>query len=279
MPITGTVTDGSGNAVDGAPVVAIDATNEQIIGTDTTASDGSYSISSGTDTTAHVLAQYDDGSGNQYHVLTQPFVNVTADTTYIDSFDNWDGSNYSGNTAEYSRDDSTALSGGSIYVSDQYYNEIVSTSGLSNYPSQGSEWVYYIRTGMDLSNNNPDNYHGWGVQSSSGDAMYRFRIQTGGVYCRIQKETSSGVTDLADGSASITIQSDTWHKVRIRWDDGNTFGGSAGDMECTVFNADESSSDTFNANDTEWSSGGVMFGADLPDGGGSMWHDEAEITN
>jgi len=72
--ISGTVTS-SGSAVQGATVYVVDADNNTVAGTDTSASDGSYAVSGlSTGTTYHAMAQYKDGSGNVYTDYSKPFL-------------------------------------------------------------------------------------------------------------------------------------------------------------------------------------------------------------
>lgn len=274
MPISGTVTDADGNTVDGATVVAIDQADDEIIGSTTTASDGTYSISASQDTDAHVLVEYDDGS-TWHHDFSYPWVAVESDA-YIDTFDSWDGSNYSGDTSMFTSVSSPAVSGSALgNVSDEdYYHEIVSTSGLSNYPAKGNRFEIYVQG--DTLSSKCDVYMLFGA--ADGSNMYRARLKLSGGYMWLEEQSSGSSSDLAEGGVDWAFSENTYYKLEVTWDDGS-INGTDNEITMTVYDQDGTDPQSISAVDNTHA-GNTGWGVAYAIGATSkrVYYDEGRIT-
>jgi hypothetical protein len=172
--------------------------------------------------------------------------------TVIDSFEDGDIAEYGGDTGAYTaRDDSTIAVDGSwsLEATTTAFTTITSESGLPTYPQQGDEWRVWMRVDDDGGSNS---YAGHYFATGNSDNYW----------ARIRPDDNTFQLDLSGSGMftnSVTIDLGTWYEVRIRWDDGSTFGGQQGDVEATLFDASGTQLSQHLENDTAFTDGGVGF--------------------
>lgn len=191
--------------------------------------------------------------------------------TMIDSFEDGDISEYGdgdGTLSAYAvTQDSTVAVDGDYYLeaTDASFHTVFSETGLNAYPQQGDEWNVWMRVD-DAGSSNSYAGHYFGTGNDSDE-----------YWTRIRPDSNEFNLDLANGttlSASATIDLATWYRIRHRWDDGSTFGGNAGDITATLFDASDTQLAELSGNDTQYSSGGIgWFHANI------LHADYAHITN
>ena len=159
----------------------------------------------------------------------------------VDDFNDGDISEYNGDTGRYTTGTNTVYEGThslEMGLSDSGSEEIYSTSGLDNYPSQGD--TFQTRIYQNVSNGSVGFM--WGLQDSNN-------------YYRIDKDDSNNETQLekysgGSGNTLDTISNsgplDSWEKLTVDW-------GTDGSMTVDV----SYSSSTLTATDTEYTSGGI----------------------
>lgn len=154
-------------------------------------------------------------------------------TVYIDNFADADLSEYNGTTSPYSFDGSvTAIGGNSLTLSgNMNYPMIRSFSGLDHYPSQGEEWAWYFRVtsvegptvDIAMMFGKPDD----GTPSDS-DGYY---LEYSAEYDVMFFGANGSVVDQ---TPDVGVSANDMVETRIQWDDGNTFGGSQGDINVII---------------------------------------------
>lgn len=169
----------------------------------------------------------------------------------IDDFEDGDISEYEGDTSGFNvqqavaKDGSYALEGTNVTSG----HLISSTSGLSSYPSQGSNFSGHIRftnvsagTGFIL----------FGTQnetSTPGGYEVRFKPFTDEVELTV-RDGNGGTTTL--DSTALTHKNNVWYKTEVQW-------GSDGSIDVTIYNESGSQITTLSGADTSYSSGGIGF--------------------
>jgi hypothetical protein len=157
-----------------------------------------------------------------------------------------DLSAWSGDTADYALTTTAAQHGDTgLDAQTNSYVQIDSQpgDGLNYYPQQGDAIEWYM---------NPGDLYGlviWGAQNA-GDVTYYGRP-------RVDNDVLQLVLDGTTHEVAQTFDARTWYQFRLEWDDGSTFGGSAGDMTLYAFDMDGNELASLTANDTTYTSGGV----------------------
>lgn len=170
----------------------------------------------------------------------------------IDSFEDTDFSEYSNDTDNYSRDGTRSQDGSySAYtetgVNSVIANSIISTSGLSNYPSQGDVfhcWLYY-----DDSNGIPGVL--FGVQDI--DNLYFVRQSDNGGFSIFKRDAGSNTELAQEGAANENGQ---WLEFEVDWQSDGTISFDVKDTNGNSVDAGL----PVTATDTTYTSGGIGLG-------------------
>lgn len=193
---------------------------------------------------------------------------VYSAVTIVDDFESGSlDSSYSGDTGVFTVTTNNAIEG--TYRLEQTtdsYSQIQSTSGLNAYPQQGDEFRVWLRTGSH-SVSAPYTIAFFGMQDSNNYYFVRLHENDGD----FEVESESTVIDTANQSYTTN----TWYEIRVRWDDGLTFGGSAGDITVDLYDDTGTNLNTISGNDTSYTSGGIGWGGSDVDSG----FDYNRITN
>lgn len=186
----------------------------------------------------------------------------TIPDTIVDSFEDGDLSEYSGDTGGWVVNnnkpvcdiDSGSYSAKSDFSSS--YTEIVSTSGLSEYPSQGDLLYYYIHFDNGFSNNSSANARvKYGCQSETkGSDCYRVEFEVNnGTMTLFADGANSGSDILLDEATSVSYPEDEFLELKIPW---NTDGS----MSPTLQDLDGNQIASISGTDTSYTSGGIGLG-------------------
>jgi hypothetical protein len=180
---------------------------------------------------------------------------VRAATTIIDDFEDSDLSEY---------DPDPDYPGQGSIVSSPTYNgsyalaisdentELISTSGLDNYPGAGDTFSFWVRASGGADNLNVS----WGVQGHD-DRYYAKLKPLSGEFHLFKYKSESG--DYRDGDTSLSLSQDTWYEIEIDW-------GSGGTQTATLYNSSGSQLAQLSMSDSEWSTGGVGYDGYLGSG-------------
>lgn len=175
-----------------------------------------------------------------YVVSGGAFVSSISGVTIIDDFNdnlnNWTGGDGASITA------SPTFEGGGALQFDAGSTNLES-SGLPELPAQGDEINIYFRY-----DNEPTGriYVRIATDPNSAGDWYGLLIENDDVELR----TDGGSTFLVGLSPATTTN--TWYRINVKWDDGSTFGGVAGDFTVEVFDtSDGSSLASGSGNDTD----------------------------
>jgi hypothetical protein len=127
--------------------------------------------------------------------------------------------------------------------------ELVSTSGLSKYPTSGTRSRWRVRTGstetVELE---------YGVQDTKTDVHYTIEINFKNDGVRLHYDDGSNRTTLARDDAGCILTTDEWFRVELDWRENGTHTVS-------VFNSAETLLTRISATDSSLSSGGVGYKA------------------
>lgn len=174
------------------------------------------------------------------------------DYTLVDSYEDGDLSEYD-NTSTWAATTTQAADGSyGCEHTDTSFSTTISTSGLPAYPQQGDRW----------------RVNGYVTDAGGSSAQYIGHYFAGNHYWgRINLSDQIVELDWDSGgdSASVSLSNNSWYEIEFEWDDGSTFGGSAGDITATFFEADGVTElATLSGNDTQFTNGGTgWFAADL----------------
>lgn len=192
-----------------------------------------------------------EGTGSSADVV------LDTGTNLVDSAEDGDVSEYSGHTGRISASTSQSYDGSyslkhTTDGSGGY--KVWSESGLDNYPSQGSNitlW-YYATDGSDtprfwfgVKDTDSDDWIS-GYQIEARDDQYNYGLSR-------WNDSDDSITGLDEGSADVPTN--TWVKIEISWENDGTitvnFGDGSGGTLLTL-----------QAQDTNFTSGGIAFAAD-----------------
>lgn len=218
-----------------------------------------------------------ESQGRAFAVSGRAINPVPVTRIFVDSFEDGDLSEYSGDTSNFSVVDAADETGVSAIHGDKVLKlpstsggEIASTSGLDNYFGKGEEMTAYCRVEGD---------------NSVGQVYFRVLGLGGSDYWYVSVETANNLFRLWDnydgseaGRISTAPSTSTWYEFVIQQDDGSTFGGSDNDINVEVrdFDAD-SQVGTMSTND---SSGATNTGVGAAEGSinGDIYWDAYELT-
>lgn len=148
---------------------------------------------------------------------------------------------YEGETSGFAENTSKAQDGSkSLEVTTHGSYQDIHTQNLTS-PTQGDEfdfWFYtdsaagdanYNQTGIKFAHN--------GTATGSGESCYRLFFEpTSDDFIMQVIESDSSTFLLGDNASTGGSLTSGWHRINCKWDDGSTFGGSAGDFTITLFN-------------------------------------------
>lgn len=166
--------------------------------------------------------------------------------TIIDDFEDNDLTEYSGDTGGMSTTTAAAQHGTyGLENTGGGYLQIGSQpgDGLNYYPQQGDAVEWYVNPASTYS------IFMWGTQAI-GDVTYYARPRPDNNVLELEL---NGTTY----STAQTFSDNTWYQMRLEWDDGATFGGTAGDHTVYVYDMSGNQLVSISENENTYSSGGV----------------------
>lgn len=215
-------------------------------------------------------------------ILTAGIINAS-EISLIDSFEDGDISEYSGDTGNASVTDETNLSfsaidGSKVVEVTGGFNEIASNpgDGLNDYLSKGQQATWWHRQDAAFDSNS-----GFTVRVDPNDADNHIRLRFNHNNNDMKIRDNYAGTNIA--SVNVTLSGDTWYKGVVSLGDGSTdFGGSIG-----VLNDDDIYYQLFDSGGTELNavSGNTTNGATNEgigwkngNGSGSTYGDYAYVS-
>lgn len=187
-------------------------------------------------------------------------VPVPVQPTTIDSFEHEDVVNNGWTTSgenNWTYTDTLAVDG-SVDLTHANGGETLSSlqgGGLPLYPQQGDEILFEGQTSA--------------VGTGGSQALnFYFGVEDGGNEYRVDLDFADdnlelwhiGPNDRLAVDFGAGWAADTHYRVSIEWDDGSTFGGSAGDMNVSVADVDADADQvSVSGNENSRSTGGVRF--------------------
>jgi len=184
----------------------------------------------------------------------------------VDSFEDGDISEYTGDTGNYS-----AQTGGATSPQDGSYHLngtsgtssfMYSESGLENYPSAGDTFQFWIYHG------NKDDFTRtfWAV---SGDKNTSYSIfldrRNGGRTVALRKDDNDVIA-----SGPNRANTDSWYRFRIIW-------GTNGDMTVQMYDSSGNKELEFTGNSSAYTSGGIGFSSNSPSQNSDVYWDGYKI--
>ena len=169
---------------------------------------------------------------------------VNAIAPVIDSFEDQEFSEYSGDTGSASIVSSPVADGSYAARINAGENEIRSTSGLDNYPAQGDIWKFNTQIPTD---GVPRFY--WGIQDSSNYYYLEFDDPNGTLrFVKVDAGTSTTLDSVA-----VTFDTGAYSETEVEW-------RTNGRHLIEHFDSGGNSLATLDATDTTFTSGGVGWG-------------------
>jgi hypothetical protein len=146
---------------------------------------------------------------------------------------------------------------------DDVNRELISTSGLDNYPGAGDVFSCWVR-GTDGAD---DVNFTYGVQDH--DNRYLIRVDFTNDELALWRHENATSYVLAEQTSGFTLSEDTWYNVEVDWRESGEHVATLSDCTGTQIAQIE-------ATDTMWSSGGIGYDAYLGDGG-TVYFDHVSI--
>jgi hypothetical protein len=175
-------------------------------------------------------------------------------TLVVDDFESQSLANYTGKTSDYTFSSTTIKEGSySLKYTGNNWKEIVSLSGLANYPAPGDTFRIYMHPGDDR----VAQLFCWAVQSGSWvNDCYAVRIDGKKDRFSIEKATGGSFSILADDGNVTELSSSPaqWFEVEVTW----TSGGS---ITAVLYDGTGTQLTSVSTTDTAYSSGGIAFEA------------------
>lgn len=187
------------------------------------------------------------GSGTSAHVA----LSRMRAGQIIEDAEHFDGSNYTGNTSQFSQN-STTVKQGSFSIrglTSGTEHRIVSTSGLDKYPDQGDTWQLWVNTGeanflrTEFAVQDADNLYSIVLGANSDDLILR--------------ERASGSETALDSATVTELAANTWFQIQVDW-------GTNNDINVTLLNESGGQLATISANDGTFTDGGIGFALNTP---------------
>lgn len=194
----------------------------------------------------------DDGAEATCFIDSAKLITGHTPATIIDSAEDGDINEYSGNTFQYEAVDSPSFHGDASVEADINSTStiagITSTSGLNAYPSQGDTF----RCGIQHPSLDHDLHVAWAAQSDGATAD-SYAIESAGRddSFNILKWTSGSTSTLASTSVDYSGHASEWLTIEVTW-------LSDGTIEAQLFDVDgnELTNGGISATDTDFTSGG-----------------------
>ena len=189
----------------------------------------------------------------------------------VDTFEDDNLTEYTDTSANYTIQTGTVKEGQRALQVDPDNTPMYSSSGLDNYPAQGDSFSLWVRT----ANITDEWLYVFFAGSTGIDDHYR-------LFCRWPDDTFRIRTDAnvdVCQTGNLGLSTDTWYKVIVQWDDGSTFGGSAGDFDLFVENASGTQIGSASGNDTSYTGGNIGYRNTNSSTSDSMYVDHWIITN
>jgi len=142
--------------------------------------------------------------------------------------------------------------------------ELISTSGLPNYPVAGDTFSTWVRG----TNGADDLDVTYGVQDHDNRYFVNVEIQNGAI--RLSRYENANSTILAADSG-FTLSEDTWYELKIDW-------ARDGTHTVRIYAPDGTKLGQCTATDGTWTCGGFGYDAFLASSGGTAYFDHATIT-
>lgn len=279
---TATIYDGSGSQVAQVSASGDSTWTSGGIGYDAYVGDG------GTVYFDYVTLESSDGGGSSDGSKSPNGTDVSGGGLVVDNFEDGDTLEYqnpNGTTFKFENISGVDLVSSPTYYGDQaikFFDESLkmrSTSGLENYPSEGSTVRFRIRFGGSLGDYNSVDFR-YGVKNSEDYYTVRITDPSGDISIWYWKNGSGGKAV----ASSIDLSLDTWYTVELTWERDDTHtatiynpsGNQVGEVSIT----DVGTGTFVNEDDYErWRNGGIGFKTNLDDGSGPIYYDSIEIIS
>ena len=222
--------------------------------------------------------------GNVYALENLPeFEPNATPVTVIDSFEHRDVTNNGWSTVASGGQDwtySSAFLGCgdvSLALSGNSFRRIASYpgDGLSAYPQQGDVLKYEWQT--TITPGGGDGQLRLYFAADQNDDVYRLDMDIGDDKVALYDRLDNRQIDVVTG---VGLQADTHYSTTLEWDDGNTFGGAAGDMTVRVVDLETGSTVArLSGNDAARSQGGIEIMHATNSAGDTIYSDYYRILN
>lgn len=197
------------------------------------------------------LATQEQGYGR---VDAYKAVSTSPDTTIVDDFEDE-------NLSEY--DFTTGGSGASVVSSPTYSGsyglelsgtttKILSTSGLSIYPSAGDVFSYWVR----LENGTENTNFTYGVQDDNN--RYYLKLNGSDDSLRLFKKENGSSTSLT-GDDGVGVSAATWYEIEVNW-------RTDGEHIITLYDGAGNQHKQISVSDETWTEGGIGYDSYLSSG-------------
>ncbi len=180
--------------------------------------------------------------------------------TVIDDFEDSDLSEYDFDRGSSGASvvSSPAYNGSGVLEISGTNTEMISTSGLSYYPSAGDTFSYWVRGTGGADDINLT----YGVQDH--DNRYFIRVDFANNDLVLYRNENSDPVNLA--GTDLSLSEDTWYEVEVDW-------GDSGSQVVTLYDSSGSQLGQISASDSTWTSGGIGYDAYFGSSGGSAYFD------
>lgn len=132
------------------------------------------------------------------------------------------------------------------------YTEMISTSGLSPYPSAGDTFACYF-----MPSGGADNFNfTWGVQGHDNRYYVKIKPESGSMHL-FKYKNSEG--DVLDSTSGMSMPQDKWYYIEIDW-------STDGNQRVELYNIKGDTLATVSGSDSEWTKGGIGFDAYIGSG-------------
>lgn len=188
----------------------------------------------------------------------------------IDTFDDGNLNEYTGDTGEFNVQSGTAWSGNALVSTvTSCCSDMSSSSGLSSYPEQGDEFSIYVRSNVsDAATDNVMQRIRFGRQNSTSTYQVQINWHNGDnwyLHKRHPAETGGTAILASDTTIEGGLSPDTWYRVDIDW-------GTDGTITAELVNPNTGDvKSTISAADTTFTSGDIGIADDIRVGAELYW--------
>lgn len=184
-------------------------------------------------------------------------------------------SDWSGDTGDCNIDTTAHASGSQSLETTGQWRTIITASAadLNASPTQGDRFEFYVA--HESTSSNCDSR----IQFARQDADNFYFVHTDGNagHIGIKKYENGESTVLAE--KDFTWDAGVWQRVEVEWDDGERFGGNAGDFTVRAYTDGDQDFTEITANDTQWTSGDVGVWTEKSSNSNRVWFDGWKITD